>query len=334
MKILAIDDDPIILDILAQQIDGEEGLSLLTADSGVDALELLAGPTPPEVDCILVDVEMPGMDGAQTVRHIRAMKRYRDTPIMMLTSRSEKRYIDAAFAAGAVDYLTKPFDQAELHTRLNLMRALANRAAQPVAEGLPQYARRPVDPDADSRPLHFYEPFSVYDVENLIDIRALENYVLQLNRSSLFGSACFALSIRGAFGHFQRLSEFEFKALISDVAEVISDTLFGRQYLMAYAGNGIFICVTEGGWFPDTELLSDSVNLSLARTELYNNKGETLHLRIACGEAGRLVWKSGRSLLEALADAHASAEEAAETHERELKNLWATTQPADATVVH
>lgn len=99
----------------------------------------------------------------------------------------------------------------------------------------------------------------------------------------------------------QALNAFEFSGLISDVAEVISDTLAGHQFLMSYGGDGTFVCVTESGWRPDTERLMDDVNLALSRMELFNNKGEPLEPRVSAGSAVRMIWKSGNAVMNALA---------------------------------
>jgi hypothetical protein len=80
--------------------------------------------------------------------------------------------------------------------------------------------------------------------------------------------------------------------------------------------------VTESGWRPDMEKLKDTVNLAFAQTEIYDNSGERLQPRVVTGKPIRLVWKAGNSLLQSLADAHSSAEEAAFRKEQDLGNIW------------
>ena len=328
MKILAVDDDPIILELLDQFVAAIGEHELLTACSGFAALEMVAEHAADPFDCFLVDIQMPGMDGTDLVRNLRVIKKYAEAPVLMLTAMSEKGYVDQAFAAGATDYVTKPFEVTELRTRLSRMASLVEKRRGGEVIQMPTNGASQDDMGAPMRSFRLFDPIPVFDVDNVIDIAALENYVSQLSRGSLFGSTCFAFAIRNVQSHFQSLSPFEFSAMIADVAEVISDTLRGHQYLMSYAGNGVFLCVTESGWYPDMDQLKDSVNLALATTELYNNRGELLTLRVANGEAMRLVWKSGGSLLDTLAEAHDSAERAAVVYERELKNIWSTTQNA------
>ena len=325
MKILAVDDDPFILKLLEQIITAVGQHDLQLAESGRQALDIISQSDSAPFDCFMFDIQMPEMDGIELVERVRSLEQYVDTPVLMLTAMSEKRYIDRAFSVGATDYVTKPFEVAELETRLSILRTHAQRR-EPLSKKIFAARNAPGSGNAPQEQPEFelFEPFSIYDVENVIDHQALENYLAQLSRSSLFGSTIFAVALREAGDLYEALNRFEFYSLISDIAEVISDLLRGHQYLMSYAGNGTFICVTESGWRPDVEKLKDVFNLTLARSEFFNNSGEALFPRVETGEAIRLVWKSGSSLYEALAAAHTSAEEAVQNFEREKGNIWIT----------
>lgn len=329
MKILAVDDDPIILELLAQFVDsiGEHELTL--ALSGQEALEIMQTPGNPEFDCFLFDIQMPHMDGIELTQKVRTTTNYTDTPILMLTAMSTRRYIDGAFAAGATDYVTKPFEVNELRERLSAVEGIVKLHKSYHKKINTAQAHDPsVTPLQPTDVIELFEPISIYDVENVIDYTAMENYVAQLSRSSLFGSSTFAFSIRKIQEHHSSMSAFEFYSMISDVAEIISDTLVNCQYLMCYAGNGTFVCVTESGWRPNTESLMDAINLRLATTELYDNKGQRLYVRVSAGEALRMIWKTGNSLMETIGAAHASAEHASELHEKAMNDFWLEEQRA------
>lgn len=315
MKILAVDDDPIILELLTQFVASFGQHTLVTASSGPEALDLLSGDDAQTFDCFMLDIQMPVMDGMELTRQIRALPAHAEAPIVMLTAMSEKRYIDGAFGAGASDYVTKPFDVAELKTRIEVIdRLVRNRKPKNTKIFAANTLNEQHRADADFIELH--APISLHDVENVIECNAMENYVAQLSRGSLFGSTVFAFSIRKIDGFYNALSAAEFKFLIEDIAEIISDTLTGRQFLMSYAGNGTYVCITESGWRPDMERLTDQVNLYLNRAHIISNTGQELHPRISTGAAIRLVWKSGDQILNALGQAQSSAEAAAEEHER------------------
>lgn len=329
MRILAVDDDPIILEILTQFVEVMGDHDLQTAMSGMEAMEIVQSPGKRDFDCFLLDIQMPEMDGIELAKSIRELGRHADTPILMLTAMSDKRYVDAAFSAGATDYITKPFEVAELKARLGLVEGLVQarlKRSKKVFATKAMSAQTQNNTPVDTAQLH--EPISVYDVENVIDCIALENYVAQLSRGSLFGSTTFAFAIRRIEQHYKSMSGFEFYSMIADVAEVISDTLAGQQFLMSYVGNGAFVCVTESGWRPDMKVLMDAVNLSLSRTDLFDNTGHQLHVRVSAGEAVRLAWKSENTVLDAVAAAHLSAEAATAAHERGLTDYWQVQQRA------
>ncbi|MGB3243804.1 MAG: response regulator [Sulfitobacter sp.] len=322
MKILAVDDDPIILELLSQFVEAFGDHELVTAESGAEALKLCNSSATSEFDCFLFDIQMPEIDGIMLTQEIRKISKHADTPILMLTAMSDKRYVDAAFAAGATDYITKPFEVSELRGRLGLVEGLLEARGSRTKNSFADAAENNAGEVQPKDTLELHEPLSIYDVENVIEYLAMENYVAHLTKSALFGSSTFAFSIRQIEKLHKDLSAFEFYSLVSDVAEVISDALTGRQFLMSYAGNGTFVCVTESGWRPDTNALMDIVNLTLSRTELYDNAGTRLQPRVSAGEPTRLIWKSGSTVMEAVSAAHTSAECASAAHERGLKDFW------------
>jgi CheY-like chemotaxis protein len=314
MKILAADDDPIILEILSRFLDAVGEYDVTLAESAPDALGILAGKSAPQFDCFLLDIQMPGMDGVALVRRIREMEAYRNAPIMMLTALSEKRYIDSAFAAGATDYVTKPFDLTELRARINMAEqlVLSRKSAATPASDADSLLHCP--PETDHIDLH--TPLTLHDIKNVIACAAMENYVARLSRSSLFGSTVFAFALRTVNSFCDTLSGAEFSFLIENVAEVISDCLSDHQFLMTYAGNGAYVCITESGWRPDMAQMMHTVNLHLSRAKIMSAVGEDLHPRVSSGVSIRLVWKSGDQILNALGKAQISAETAALEFER------------------
>jgi two-component system, OmpR family, response regulator MprA len=111
MRILAVDDDAEILDVLSRGLKFE-GYEVDTAEDGEKALTRFKETAP---DLVLLDVMMPGMDGLEVAREIRKM---RDTPVLMLTAKDAVTDKVAGLDAGADDYIVKPFEFDELLARV------------------------------------------------------------------------------------------------------------------------------------------------------------------------------------------------------------------------
>ncbi len=114
--VMAVDDIPANVDVLLGLLH-ESGYRVLVADSGCRGIEQLKRELP---DLILLDLMMPGMDGIETCRRIKAEEAWKHIPILMMTAADELSSKLAAFEAGAVDFLTKPIQPAEVLARLNI----------------------------------------------------------------------------------------------------------------------------------------------------------------------------------------------------------------------
>lgn len=108
--ILLVDDEERMLDLL--NIYLAENYRCIKVNSGLKAVSYLQSA---RADLVLLDVMMPEMDGWETCRQIRE---FSDVPIIMLTARNEKADIVKGLEMGADDYVTKPFDEAELLARI------------------------------------------------------------------------------------------------------------------------------------------------------------------------------------------------------------------------
>ena len=105
-KVLIVDDVPANLDLLYQSLQGE-GLTIMAAPSGEVALDIAARVTP---DVVLLDVVMPGLDGFETCRRLKASEATRDVPVIFITANHDAASLVEGFRAGGVDYVTKARD--------------------------------------------------------------------------------------------------------------------------------------------------------------------------------------------------------------------------------
>jgi CheY-like chemotaxis protein/phosphoribosyl 1,2-cyclic phosphodiesterase len=113
-RILVADDDLAILHVLDTVLSGD-GYQVVTAEDGETAVELARHNG---FDLILLDVQMPRLDGIAAARKLRSEPRLAGVPIVMLTARTADKDIEAAFAEGVTDYITKPFAVAQMRARV------------------------------------------------------------------------------------------------------------------------------------------------------------------------------------------------------------------------
>ncbi len=104
--ILFVDDDPIMREFAQVHLSTDKAQVRLAAD-GVEALESLASQVP---DVMLLDLEMPRLDGFEVLARLRAEPATRDLPVIVVTGREDVTAIDRAFEAGATSFLVKPIN--------------------------------------------------------------------------------------------------------------------------------------------------------------------------------------------------------------------------------
>ncbi|MCZ4353550.1 response regulator [Roseovarius aestuarii] len=307
MKILAVDDDPIILELLENVLRVVGFTNLTMCESAHQALEAVEQNSVP-FDCCLFDIQMPEMDGIQLASAIRKFPQYAATPIVMITAMSDRSYIDKAFIAGASDYITKPFEIGEVHARL---RQIQDR----VEERKQNTDRNPIPvtrhATATVTQADFDTRIALSGIDGFIEYLALENYLLQVSRMSLFGMRAFGVVVPDMERTFQTSSLYEYQAAVSDFAEAISDSLKSRSYFAAHAGNGEFVCVlTDGEAFDEADFESQLCD-TVREMDLHFCDGRPMTLMPVVGRPISMHLKSARGTANVLTQALAAAEEVA-----------------------
>lgn len=242
MKILVVDDEPSILELLKTALNALGAYEVSIASSGIDALRLIDKEDPP-FDCLLLDIQMPKMSGITLCREVRQFPEYHDTPIIMLTAMSEKKYVDQAFTSGATDYLTKPFDFLELRSRLGTARKLVQEHARTydsieVAKKL----KKELD---NTLQFSIADPIGIEGVERVLGYAQFENYVLQLSKGRRFTSFATAIKISRAHQLHQSMSSVDFRDIVHDAAYAISKLTRNAGNVLSYRGNGTFLCISD-----------------------------------------------------------------------------------------
>ena len=132
--ILTVDDDPNNLSVLSDCLEALD-YTILAAEDGESAVQRAAYALP---DLVLLDVMMPGMDGFETCRKLKSLESTRDIPVIFMTALAETGHKVKGLEAGAVDYITKPFQREEMLARIavHLHNRQLTRELQEAKDGL------------------------------------------------------------------------------------------------------------------------------------------------------------------------------------------------------
>jgi len=116
MKLRTIDDSRMIRRLICD-VASTIGIETIEAESGSRGLQMMKAETD-SLELVLLDLNMPGMNGLEVLKEIKADQDLQHIPVMMVTTEGERKNIVAAIQAGAVNYLTKPFTQEDLATKI------------------------------------------------------------------------------------------------------------------------------------------------------------------------------------------------------------------------
>jgi len=114
-RIVHVEDDPDIREIAQIALEVVGGLSIVQFSSGQEALDGALAARP---DMFLLDVMMPGMNGEETMRALRAMPEFVSTPVVFMTAKAQQSDVRKFIAEGALDVIVKPFDPMELASHI------------------------------------------------------------------------------------------------------------------------------------------------------------------------------------------------------------------------
>ena len=253
MKILVIDDEPLFCELISAELAACGFEDVHAVNSGAAAISLVREISDP-FDCILLDIDMPGMDGIELCRLLRVEPSTTELPIVMVTARSEIESVDRAFAAGATDYLTKPIDRRELQGRMTMTSGMAReRAARRAA-----LAR-----STSTNKLSFEESFRLKIDYSSMDYLAMQNYVLKLGTMRLFNLVAMGFQVINARQLYQTLDSSDFQDTMSDVAELIAEALAFNDAIVSYVGSGFFLALVNRIPEVSVEELAAQIELKL-----------------------------------------------------------------------
>lgn len=210
MKIMVVDDEDIIIALLAEHLKEMGFNDVTTASSGEEALEVIAARDDP-FDCFLLDIKMGGMDGIELCSRIREMAEYRIAPIIMITSAAAKQHMHEAFDAGATDYMMKPIEQIDLRVRIQIAMLLVETLKSEAESRSALTAALRTSPEARQ-----FDPsmrITYSGVPNMRDYFQLENRLLRLSEGT-YAMTLLSIEIDGIEKLGARLGQGDFWILL------------------------------------------------------------------------------------------------------------------------
>jgi CheY-like chemotaxis protein len=293
MKILTVDDDPSILEVLGAALGSLENCEIVPALSAARGLDILKSD-PGGFAAALVDIQMPEMNGIEMCGEIRKLPGYEHMPIIVVTAMSQRNYISDAFRAGATDYVTKPFDLIDLRSRVtSALRQTARNAKQRVTRD---------HSVADAIPLR--------NVTRFLGIDEYENYVMQIAQSMTSKSSVVAVKIQHVSKLHAKLSAEAFEDAIETVGAAISVMTRQEGHMISYRGNGVFLCIRIGRY----DVLPDNFEPLLNRQIIGTTPKHLadFDLRVCVGETTVLRANSKTAALDSLMRAVRSVDKRAD----------------------
>lgn len=274
MKIIAVDDDDVSLDLLKFCLAGGGYEDLTLMSSPLKALEAIKDAKI-GFDCILLDVEMPDKDGIQLCADIRKIARYRNTPILMITKHKKHAEVEKAFANGATDYITKPFEFFEVLTRIRVAERLVQERQAAIdsyiaVQNLENRQNEKVGAKAAARKPELAMPAEQFQVtgDDLLAFSVFQNYLERVTRNDECQINLVVMKIANVDQIFAQTDAVEFVEFLKSAAGAMHHEAKPEKAFMTHAGNGVFLIATRGFENFDAEATEAGILSTLENGEL------------------------------------------------------------------
>ncbi|QFT47548.1 Transcriptional regulatory protein SrrA [Roseivivax sp. THAF40] len=282
MKILIVDDDVHACEILEAYLH-EVGYSETTIVTNPDEAYSLLNQGGKPFDCILLDIVMPEKNGIELCRDIRTLESYKNTPIIMITAMTDKKFIDLSFRAGAFDYITKPFELLEVSARMRVAQRsiserkaamdsyLALRLESSKSNDISGFPMVSVDRSIDVMSMNV-------ESQNMVSLRSFESYLEKLTRSEGNNVQVAQIQISNIDALYSEKTAEEFLDVLSIFIGVLREVFELQDMFVSHIGMGTFIFSMVNTDVPDPDVMTSQISSLLAE-----RVGEA-HLDITIGE--------------------------------------------------
>lgn len=307
LDILLAEDEPDLRALVTIALRSAGNCTVISAGDAPSALRAIDERERP-FDLVLLDIQMPGTTGTELCRILRGTPGYEQVPILMLTAMSEQQYLQDAFAAGANDYIAKPFDLEDVKARLMHARQVGQNRA-PLQSG-PRDAliRNEAHPPREViRALE--DDVAIPSARRFVTRDTFETFILQAVQRAQMPLTLRALKIAGAHDLFSRLAPEDFQKVVVEVARLISDQTTGSHDILSHLGNGMFVGACVGKSALDETALTTAI-AGNAKLAALTAGGPPLHMVL--GQDVAATGKTKADVMFRLARAVGSTEAAEE----------------------
>jgi DNA-binding response OmpR family regulator len=308
LRLLVVDDEPDVCELLAAALQATNTATVQTAGNAMDALIALGNEEEP-FDGIFLDIQMPQTTGIELCAIIRSTPGYEDVPIIMLTAMTERRFLHGAYANGADDYITKPFDFDEIRAKMGKERWQRQRRSHLKAK----YASYGSSAAEKGREVinALEDAVLLPSIDRCIRRDAFQNYLLQTQKRPGTTLTIRAIKVAAIHDVFTRLSTSEYQTLMDAVAGCVSELTRASNDVITHLGNGSLLTACEGR----SALNKDALHTRLEETAVHDTlRAHDLTLRVILGEENTVAQGSASDILFMVS----RAIEGTERHEEEL----------------
>ncbi len=279
MKIMIVDDDEIALNLLANTLKNANYNDIITVSSAREALNYL-DQSQDIIDCFMLDIIMPEIDGVTLCKMLRETDLYARVPIMMVSSLTDQQHIDCAFAVGATDYISKPFNGFELGARVRAASALSKVVkTEEFARVRAAFLTQKIN-NIDA--INLAERFDLESVAGACDLFELENTLLKMPDGN-HPIRMLAFKILDVANIHKQLTSDEFRGVINIIANCINNCINSTKLQIAYAGNGTYICTEFGSGTHAPSEIEKNVKEAVHKFQMTDRLGDPIALDIVMG---------------------------------------------------
>jgi len=262
--ILIADDSPVVNRMLSELLT-KEGYRVAEAHTGPAVLESIPAVRP---DLILLDVELPLMNGYEVCRRLKQDPRTSDIPVLFVTSRDDKKDILAGFAAGGQDYLVKPSTRAELLARVRTHLAL-RKTQQELKASEARYRELSLRDDLTG----FYNTRYLYQtLQGQLDMHRSRPL------SVIFMDIDDFKKVVDTYGHLNG------SRVIAELADVVRSVLPEGGYGVSYGGDE-FVIVLAGHDHEQALQVAEHIRNAIANASFLTSRDLSVRITVSCGVA-------------------------------------------------